>query len=704
MTNLVKSQIQIDEVYAELEYYKTKNHKQEGEIARLQTQIQRLESLNKKLQENIGLNGKNVNNTSISFFLPSEFTILWEKLIKTELLEALDSYIENFVLIAHMAQDIMLVTYMKTDILIKSKIDLILKRLNIKEVSQEQKNKLLVKFQSFFQEHFAEIFILDKELITKIKEDLRKMSSSYKFKWNKELFKEEIAKPQFDKMIMSVFKVCLYMLLHEPILTLDIRDYHERKLDYLFFNKKEFINIEGFGSEKTPCVIILPPPMLRKKYPYSDLKAAVYSLHESNEEIMSECEKNQKEIKKPRSLGHTPIVSKIDTSNEKYNNTESPIAPKMSTVTKSISTKLGLLENITPIAILKDKAISNHKMQTPSTSAPGIPMPTPHTTGTTTTTNAKKDNEDIKFKRNNDQSSSVMKSNTITKQAPTIIYSNKSHLSMNDYSNHQITKEISGEITPIRNSHYSKTMNFSEYTRNEELREKDQLQSTNSRQNWNKTENYFKRNSLVDPSIISSSSNLKNKIDSAKPSVYSIPSFNMVRNKNNYTIDNNEGSFLNTTKSNNNKSSQYSIYEPKHQQGYVKKHKEDISLKKDSHDNSSLNYTNYQYENSKQKDYNEPQKEYYIDDDNNNNSHPTMKNTNSYCKDLFPKSYAKSPLINQSDSNMLCDQRYNVNQMKLDDLRYKYQLNDFDQSTQRGEKLAKYAIGDYYYKKKFTNN
>jgi len=87
----------------------------------------------------------------------------------------------------------------------------------------------------------------------------------------------------------------IYMILHDPILTLNINKYNERQPTYLFYNKNNLMNIEGFGSEQTPCVIIVPPPLLRNNFPYMGIKPAVYCIKKSdvNEKIMSECEKNK---------------------------------------------------------------------------------------------------------------------------------------------------------------------------------------------------------------------------------------------------------------------------------------------------------------------------------------------------------------------------------------------------------------------------
>ena len=126
----------------ELSYYKTKYTEMSNEIAKYEAEIKKLETSNKKLQELVSKNAQNINNTSIAFFLPSEFKNLWDKLIKTELLEAFDSYINDYVTVSNLSQDLFLITYKQTEELIHKKINSILDCLNIKNTSNEQMNKM----------------------------------------------------------------------------------------------------------------------------------------------------------------------------------------------------------------------------------------------------------------------------------------------------------------------------------------------------------------------------------------------------------------------------------------------------------------------------------------------------------------------------------------------------------------------------------
>jgi hypothetical protein len=95
-----------------------------------------------------------------------------------------------------------------------------------------------------------------------------------------------------------LFKLCIYMILHDPILTFHKND--EKKLKYIFYNKNDLLVMEGFGNDQTPCLIIVFPPLLRKSFTYMGIKPAVYCIPKESitECMLQDCEKNKLSIKK----------------------------------------------------------------------------------------------------------------------------------------------------------------------------------------------------------------------------------------------------------------------------------------------------------------------------------------------------------------------------------------------------------------------
>ena len=289
----------------------------ESTLIQHKSQIQKMELTNKRLHEIISKHGLNINNTSVGFFLPSEFKNLWEKLIKTELPDALDSYIDDPVLLANLSQDIFVITYNQTSDMINSKVNLILKSLNIKATTVEERRQILTKFIPFFQEHFSEILHLDNETIELIKHKITVVTKEYDFIWKKESLHIEMNKQEFNSMLNTFFCIASYMLLHEPELTVDVVPFKERKIMYMFYNKKYADIIDGFANEEIPCIVILQPPLLRGQYAFKGMKPAVCALNELhvNDNVIEECEKNKKMFNNNntpcKSTNNTPILNKI---------------------------------------------------------------------------------------------------------------------------------------------------------------------------------------------------------------------------------------------------------------------------------------------------------------------------------------------------------------------------------------------------------
>ena len=303
----------------EISTYQQRIIQLESTLIQHKSQIQKMELTNKRLHEIISKHGLNINNTSVGFFLPSEFKNLWEKLIKTELPDALDSYIDDPVLLANLSQDIFVITYNQTSDMINSKVNLILKSLNIKATTVEERRQILTKFIPFFQEHFSEILHLDNETIELIKHKITVVTKEYDFIWKKENLHIEMNKQEFNSMLNTFFCIASYMLLHEPELTVDVVPFKERKIMYMFYNKKYADIIDGFANEEIPCIVILQPPLLRGQYAFKGMKPAVCALNELhvNDNVIEECEKNKKVFNNNnnntpcKSTNNTPILNKI---------------------------------------------------------------------------------------------------------------------------------------------------------------------------------------------------------------------------------------------------------------------------------------------------------------------------------------------------------------------------------------------------------
>lgn len=247
-------------------------------------------------------------------------------------MEAFENTFDNYFWLAHIIQDTLLIIFNETNIVIYDKISSILKTLNIDEKYPE---KFLTRFRTFFQEYFASIFCFNEEILNQVKVKLNEIVANYKDLDEKycEGIKKDIDSKSFKILTEKVFKLCIYMLLHEPQLSLNIQPYEKREFSYNYFNKNEYLNIEGFGNEQSACIIILFPPMLRNYFPFQGIKPSVYIIPDPDEEIMKSCEKNKnlKKLQKvniaaaqqsdisPVKLENNFVVSQVIESNNSNN-------------------------------------------------------------------------------------------------------------------------------------------------------------------------------------------------------------------------------------------------------------------------------------------------------------------------------------------------------------------------------------------------
>ena len=230
-----------------------------------------------------------MNNTSILFFLPSEFKTTWENFLRDQLIDAFESQYDDYFWLSHIVQDTLKTVYEEANLLVNAKISQILQILNI-PINDLNSKKFLERFKTFFQEHFFSIFNFTDDFLSTIKSQIIIISSKYK-NFNNEKLLKDIESKSFKTMVSILFKISMYMLLHDPQLKLNIQDYDKREDKYCYFVKGEYINIDGFGTNKTPCMVILNPPLLPSGYAYQGIKQAVFIISKPSEEIVSKCDK-----------------------------------------------------------------------------------------------------------------------------------------------------------------------------------------------------------------------------------------------------------------------------------------------------------------------------------------------------------------------------------------------------------------------------
>ncbi len=206
-------------------------------------------------------------------------------------MESFENIYDDHVWLSHAVQDTFAITYNRTNVLIQNKIRLVLEVLNLKDIVPEN---FLNRFRSLFQDYFQAIFTFTDEFFLEVRNEVSRCINNYKDCSRLDDIKQDINSNYFKFFINCLFRLSIYMLLHDPLIKLNIKDYEERRTEYYYFNKNTFLTIEGFGKDKTPCSLILSPPLFRNNFIFQGIKPAVYCLSNVGEEVIQQCEEKER--------------------------------------------------------------------------------------------------------------------------------------------------------------------------------------------------------------------------------------------------------------------------------------------------------------------------------------------------------------------------------------------------------------------------
>lgn len=208
-------------------------------------------------------------------------------------MESFENIYDDYIWLTHIVQDTFNTTYKQTNLLIQKKLNLILEILNLNDNNSPE--NFLNRFRSLFQDYFQLIFVFNDEFFNSVRNDMIICIQKYKDCNRLDDLKKDINSKYFKVLIQSLFKLSVYMLLHEPLIILNIKEFEERNIEYHYFSKSLFLTVEGFGKEKTPCAIILNPPTFKNNFIFQGIKPAIYCLSDLNtEEVIQNCEISEK--------------------------------------------------------------------------------------------------------------------------------------------------------------------------------------------------------------------------------------------------------------------------------------------------------------------------------------------------------------------------------------------------------------------------
>ena len=278
--------------YAEI---KKKYELLEKEVNHLQIENAKKDKQIKKLQDDIQIYTKQSNNTSADFPWPNEFKKNWENVISTILMDSFDNVYPNNTLLALLVNTIVKILYLFSKDIITKKIHDILHCLGVTEINNEITNAFFLKFQLLlFQQYYKTLFVFKDEHLSVIKNQIQIEVSELQSKNiihdqnDLDNINKDLNSTQINKFIKEIYSLCVYMHLHDPPLIMKT----STDLIYNYFNKNEFINIEGFPKENSVCLTISNPPMLREGKYFKGLKPAVYICENPTKEIIEKCDLN----------------------------------------------------------------------------------------------------------------------------------------------------------------------------------------------------------------------------------------------------------------------------------------------------------------------------------------------------------------------------------------------------------------------------
>jgi hypothetical protein len=221
----------------------------------------------------------NHNNTSSAFALPSEFKKAWEELVQENLLDVFSGFLDNHFYFVRLVQDLLKEALGRLEDAVDEKVKAIA---SILELGEDQAGALKKANLKTLQDFSTVIFPLNDDFKEQVKTGYLSRVASYLPQEQLDELREVLESDDFTQMLVTLHKVGLHISLNDSALKLPFTD----ALVYLKFEKPEdFYCIDGFPRGQPPCVVVLPPVM-REKFPYSGIKPAVLVL-KPDSELMS---------------------------------------------------------------------------------------------------------------------------------------------------------------------------------------------------------------------------------------------------------------------------------------------------------------------------------------------------------------------------------------------------------------------------------
>lgn len=272
---------------SDLQEIKTKYDKLQKEYTHLQIESSKKDKTIKKLQDDLHLY---VKPSTTEFPSSSDFKKHWEKLVQTGLMDTFENIYQNNKLLAITVNTIVKIIFAYSHNIIIQKTKELLHCLGISSPNQEIVHNFFSKFQYLlYQQYNRTLFPCNDKIVSTLKLMIIKEIKGIKFisESDKELIIKDVNdETSMTLFIKDMFIASIFVHLHDPPLIMKV----STELVYCFYNKNDFVNIEGFPRHDSVCLIILNPPMLKDNKNFKGLKPAVYICDNPTQEMIQKSE------------------------------------------------------------------------------------------------------------------------------------------------------------------------------------------------------------------------------------------------------------------------------------------------------------------------------------------------------------------------------------------------------------------------------
>jgi len=205
--------------------------------------------------------------------LPSEFKEKWTELQSELLIETFGDFVDHPKQFVYAVQISMQVIRQECVKDIEQRVQ---QAINLFGIDQDSQDYFWSKINVILKEFWAVIFKPSKTTFENVKQDIKQLLNSQNFvpKLDSEAVEELVDSTELDEFIELAHKLCIYMILNEPLLECDM----SATVGNFQFDKytKDLYWVDGFPKPDIRVVTVMNPPKVNKqRHPYMSIQKSV---------------------------------------------------------------------------------------------------------------------------------------------------------------------------------------------------------------------------------------------------------------------------------------------------------------------------------------------------------------------------------------------------------------------------------------------